>query len=223
MRNARAMQQQREQQNMDMLKEILGQQKTITAGERAYKENLFALGKKVYDETFAQKFEALKAQGMDERQARLIASEEAKAKQRLMFDREQLTSQERRHRETIAAGSQPSGDFLAFKNDPETYKKYMEARTPNLENRGQLTRKDAEKIVTDRLEGGMAGMQMMRDTQELLKKQGNPNPTTNDVFNHLVQEMMKGSPYAPKDGAVNPGTSSPGNRAPLSSFNIPQR
>jgi len=222
-RNARAMQQQREQQNMDMLKEILGQQKTITAGERAYKENLFALGKKVYDETFAQKFEALKAQGMDERQARLIASEEAKAKQRLMFDREQLTSQERRHRETIAAGSQPSGDFLAFKNDPETYKKYMEARTPNLENRGQLTRKDAEKIVTDRLEGGMAGMQMMRDTQELLKKQGNPNPTTNDVFNHLVQEMMKGSPYAPKDGAVNPGTSSPGNRAPLSSFNIPQR
>jgi len=40
-RNARAMQQQREQQNMDMLKEILGQQKTITTGERAYKENLF--------------------------------------------------------------------------------------------------------------------------------------------------------------------------------------
>jgi hypothetical protein len=222
-RNARAMQQQREQQNMDMLKEILGQQKTITSGERAYKENLFALGKKVYDETFAQRFEALKAQGMDEREARRIASEEARAKERLIFDREQLTSQERRHRETIAAGSQPSGDFLAFKNDPETYKKYMEARTPNLENRGQLTRKDAEKIVTDRLEGGMAGVQMMRDTQELLKKQGNPNPTTNDVFNHLVQEMMKGSPYAPKDGAVNPGTSSPGNRAPLSSFNIPQR
>jgi hypothetical protein len=78
-RNARAMQQQREQQNMDMLKEILGQQKTITTGERAYKENLFALGKKVYDETFTQRFDALKAQGVDERDARRLASEEARA------------------------------------------------------------------------------------------------------------------------------------------------
>jgi hypothetical protein len=205
-RNARAMQQQREQQNMDMLKEILGQQKTITTGERAYKENLFALGKKVYDETFTQRFDALKAQGMDERQAKQLASEEARAAERTAVDREQMRSQERQTNARIAAGREPSGDFLLFKNDPETYKKYMEARSPNLENRGQLTRKDAEKIVSDKLGDGMTGMQIMRETQALLKKQGNPSPTANDVSNYLVQEMMKGSPYAQKTGASGGST-----------------
>jgi hypothetical protein len=205
-RNARAMQAQREQQNMDMLKEILGQQKTITSGERAYKENLFAFGKKVYDDTFAQRFDALKAQGVDERDARRLASEEARAAERIAVDREQMRSQERQTNARIAAGREPSGDFLSFKNDPETYKKYMEARSPNLDNRGQLTRKDAEKIVTDRLEGGMAGITMMRETQELLKKQGNPNPTTNDVVNYLVKEMMVGSPYAQKTAGASAGS-----------------
>jgi hypothetical protein len=207
------MQQQREQQNMDMLKEILGQQKTITSGERAYKENLFALGKKVYDETFAQRFEALKAQGVDEREARRIASEEARAKERLIVEREQIASQEKQTNARIAAQRELPPELQFALRDPEAYAKIMAMKNPNAENRGQLTRKDAEKIVTDRLEGGMAGNTMMRETQALLKKQGNPNPTASDVVDYLVQKMMAGSPYAPKEGAVNPG-----NRAPLSSF-----
>jgi hypothetical protein len=214
------MQQQREQQNMDMLKEILGQQKTITAGERAYKENLFALGKKVYDETFAQKFEALKAQGMDERQARLIASEEAKAKQRLMFDREQLTSQERRHRETIAAGREPSGDFLAFKNEPETYKKYMEARNPAAANQGQMRRDQAEDNFRKDMENFQIAEAYKKEATEALKKQGIQNPTMSDIKEYFIQKMMKGSPYAPKQEA--PGAA-PQNRVPIESFNNSQR
>jgi hypothetical protein len=205
-RNARAMQQQREQQNMDMLKEILGQQKTITSGERAYKENLFALGKKVYDETFAQRFEALKAQGMDERQARLIASEEAKAKQRLMFDREQLTSQERRHRETIAAGREPSGDFLAFKNEPETYKKYMEARNPAAANQGQMRRDQAEDNFRKDMENFQIAEAYKKEATEALKKQGIQNPTMSDIKEYFIQKMMKGSPYAQKTGASGGST-----------------
>jgi len=212
-RNARAMQQQREQQNMDMLKEILGQQKTISTGERAYKENLFSLGKKVYDETFSQRFEALKAQGVDEREARRLASEEARAAQRLILEREQMASQEKQTNARIAAQRELSPEMQFALNNPEQYAKIQAMKNPSAENRGQLTRKDAEKIVTDRLEGGMAGITMMRETQELLKKQGNPNPTASDVVDYLVQKMMVGSPYAPKEGAVNPG-----NRAPLSSF-----
>jgi len=219
-RNARAMQQQREQQNMDMLKEILGQQKTITTGERAYKENLFALGKKVYDETFAHRFEALKAQGMDERQARLIASEEAKAKQRLMFDREQLTSQERRHRETIAAGREPSGDFLAFKNEPETYKKYMEARNPAAANQGQMRRDQAEDNFRKDMENFQIAEAYKKEATEALKKQGIQNPTMSDIKEYFIQKMMKGSPYAPKQEA--PGAA-PQNRVPIESFNNSQR
>ena len=212
-RNARAMQQQREQQNMDMLKEILGQQKTITTGERAYKENLFALGKKVYDETFAHRFEALKAQGMDEREAKRIASEEARAKQRLIFDREQLASQERRHKETIAAGREPSFETQLFLNDPETYGKMMAAKNPAAANRGQMDRDKAEDNFRKDMENPMIASEYRREATEVLKKQGIQNPTISDIKEYFIQKMMKGSPYAPKEGAVNPG-----NRAPLSSF-----
>jgi hypothetical protein len=212
-RNARAMQAQREQQNMDMLKEILGQQKTITAGERAYKENLFSLGKKVYDETFAHRFEALKAQGMDEREARRLASEEARAKERLIVEREQIASQERRHKETIAAGREPSFDTQLFLKDPETYGKMMAAKNPAAANRGQMDRDKAEDNFRKDMENPMIASEYRREATEVLKKQGIQNPTISDIKEYFIQKMMKGSPYAPKEGAVNPG-----NRAPLSSF-----
>jgi len=137
-RNARAMQQQREQQNMDMLKEILGQQKTISTGERAYKENLFSLGKKVYDETFSQRFEALKAQGVDEREARRLASEEARAAQRLILEREQMASQEKQTNARIAAQRELSPEMQFFLKNPEQYAKMMAMKNPVAAERKDL-------------------------------------------------------------------------------------
>lgn len=137
-RNARAMQAQREQQNMDMLKEILGQQKTITSGERAYKENLFAFGKKVYDDTFAQRFDALKAQGVDERDARRLASEEARAAERTAVDREQMRSQERQTNARIAAGRELSPEMQYALNNPEQYAKIQAMKNPVAAERKDL-------------------------------------------------------------------------------------
>jgi hypothetical protein len=123
---------------MDMLKEILGQQKTITTGERAYKENLFALGKKVYDETFAQRFDALKAQGMDEREARRLASEEARAAERTAVDREQMRSQEKQTNARIAAGRELSPEMQYAVNNPEQYAKIQAMKNPVAAERKDL-------------------------------------------------------------------------------------
>ena len=151
-RNARAMQAQREQQNIDMLKEILGQQKTITSGERAYKENLFALGKKVYDETFAQRFDALKAQGVDERDARRLASEEARAAERTAVDREQMRSQEKQTNARIAAGRELSPEMKFALDKPEEYAKIMAVKNPIAKDRQDLAGlKSLQKAYTDQL------------------------------------------------------------------------
>jgi hypothetical protein len=200
-RNARAMQQQREQQNMDMLKEILGQQKTITSGERAYKENLFALGKKVYDETFTQRFDALKAQGMDERQAKLIASEEARAKERLIVEREQMRSQEMQTNARIAAGRELSPEMKFALEKPEEYAKIMAAKNPAAANRGQMDRDRAEDNFRKDMENPMIASEYRREATEALKKQGIQNPTLSDIKEYFIQKMMVGSPYAPKTGA----------------------
>ena len=200
-RNARAMQQQREQQNMDMLKEILGQQKTITTGERAYKENLFALGKKVYDETFTQRFDALKAQGMDERQAKLIASEEARAKQRLILEREQIASQERQTNARIAAQRELPPELQFALKDPEKYAQIMAAKNPSAASRGQITRDQAEDNFRKDMENFQIAEAYRKEATEVLKKQGIQNPTMSDIKEYFIQKMMKGSPYAQKTGA----------------------
>lgn len=205
-RNARAMQQQREQQNMDMLKEILGQQKTITAGERAYKENLLALGKKIYDETFAQRFEALKAQGMDEREARRLASEEARAKERLIVEREQIASQERQTNARIAAGRELSPEMQFFLKNPEQYAQMMAMKNPSAASRGQITRDQAEDNFRKDMENFQIAGAYTKEATEALKKQGIQNPTMSDIKEYFIQKMMKGSPYAQKTGASGGST-----------------
>jgi hypothetical protein len=205
-RNARAMQQQREQQNMDMLKEILGQQKTITTGERAYKENLFALGKKVYDETFTQRFDALKAQGMDERQAKLIASEEARAKQRLILEREQIASQERQTNARISSQRELPPEFQFALKDPEKYAQIMAMKNPAAANRGQMNRDQAEDNFRKDMENFQIADAYRKEATEALKKQGIQNPTMSDIKEYFIQKMMKGSPYAQKTGASGGST-----------------
>jgi len=186
---------------MDMLKEILGQQKTITTGERAYKENLFALGKKVYDETFTQRFDALKAQGMDERQAKLIASEEARAKERIAVEREQMRSQEMQTNARIAAGRELSPEMKFALDKPEEYAKIMAAKNPAAANRGQMDRDKAEDNFRKDMENPMIASEYRREATEALKKQGIQNPTLSDIKEYFIQKMMVGSPYAPKTGA----------------------
>ncbi|NBS62163.1 MAG: hypothetical protein EBT26_09040, partial [Microbacteriaceae bacterium] len=205
-RNARAMQQQREQQNMDMLKEILGQQKTITSGERAYKENLFALGKKVYDETFAQRFEALKAQGVDERDARRLASEEARAAERTAVDREQMRSQERQTNARIAAGRELPPELQFALKDPEAYAKIMAMKNPAAAGRGQITRDQAEDNFRKDMENIIIANEYKKEATEALKKQGIQNPTMSDVKEYFIQKMMAGSPYAQKTAGASGGS-----------------
>jgi hypothetical protein len=200
------MQQQREQQNMDMLKEILGQQKTITSGERAYKENLFALGKKVYDETFAQRFEALKAQGVDEREARRIASEEARAKERLIVEREQIASQEKQTNARIAAQRELPPELQFALKDPEAYAKIMAAKNPSAASRGQITRDQAEDNFRKDMENFQIADAYRKEATEALKKQGIQNPTMSDIKEYFIQKMMKGSQYAQKTGASGGST-----------------
>jgi hypothetical protein len=200
------MQQQREQQNMDMLKEILGQQKTITTGERAYKENLFALGKKVYDETFTQRFDALKAQGVDERDARRLASEEARAAERTAVDREQMRSQERQTNARIAAGRELSAETQLFLKDPEAYAKMMAMKNPAAASRGQITRDQAEDNFRKDMENIIIANEYKKEATEALKKQGIQNPTMSDVKEYFIQKMMAGSPYAQKTAGASGGS-----------------
>ena len=196
----------RKQQNMDMLKEILGQQKTITSGERAYKENLFALGKKIYDETFAQRFEALKAQGMDEREARRLASEEARAAERTAVDREQMRSQERQTNARIAAGRELSPDMQYFLKNPEQYAQMMAIKNPSAANRGQITRDQAEDNFRKDMENIIIANEYKKEATEALKKQGIQNPTMSDVKEYFIQKMMAGSPYAQKTAGASGGS-----------------
>lgn len=200
-RNARAMQVQREQQNMDMLKEILGQQKAITTGERAYQENLFALGKKVYDDTFAQKFDALKAQGVDEREARRLASEEARAAERVAVDREQMRSQEKQTNARIAAGRELSPEMQYALKNPEGYAKIQAMKNPVAAERKDL-----------------AGYNMLLKSY-IDELETYPKPERAEFLRKQIENVQNQIKAASGISTPSPkATPSPGERAPLSSF-----
>jgi len=210
-RNARAMQMQREQQNMDMLKEILGQQKVISTGERAYKKDLFDLYQTTYKDVYKNTFEAAKAKDISDRDAAKLAQDAAenaanrKSQEQVAKDRNENALRVA----NIGAASRKSDDAILniSKADAAVANRVRSDEVINtlqkrLEQLGNMPTKEnaieAKKIIQD-----------ISDRQAKIMA---------EVYSRYGIKDLDGvkMPEAP-------GTTSSGNRAPLSSFNIPQR
>ena len=205
-RNARAMQQQREQQNMDMLKEILGQQKVISTGERAYKKDLFDLYQTTYKDVYKNTFDAAKAKDISDRDAAKLAQDAAenaakrKSEEQIAKDRNENALRVA----NIGAASRKSDDAILniSKADAAVANRVRSDEVINtlqkrLEQLGNMpTEKnaiEAKKIIQD-----------ISDRQAKIMA---------EVYNRYGIKDLDGAkiPEAP-------GTTSSGNRAPLSSF-----
>jgi hypothetical protein len=210
-RNARAMQQQREQQNMDMLKEILGQQKVISTGERAYKKDLFDLYQTTYKDVYKNTFDAAKAKDISDRDAAKLAQDAAEYAAKRKSE-EQIAKDKNENALRVAnigAASRKSDDAI-------------------------LNLSKADAAVTNRVRSD----EVINTLQERLKKIGDMPTKENaieakqiikDISDRqakIMKEVYGRYEIKDLDGAKMPeapGTASPGNRPPLSSFNIPQR
>jgi len=210
-RNARAMQQQREQQNMDMLKEILGQQKIISTGERAYKKDLFDLYQTTYKDVYKNTFDAAKAKDISDRDAAKLAQDAAenaakrKSEEQIAKDRNENALRVA----NIGAASRKGDDAILnlsradaavtnrVRSDP-----VIDALQERLKKLGDIPTK----------ENAIEAKQIMKDISDRQAK--------------IMAEVYGQYKIIGLDGVKMPeapGTASPGNRAPLSSFNIPQR
>jgi hypothetical protein len=210
-RNARAMQQQREQQNMDMLKEILGQQKVISTGERAYKKDLFDLYQTTYKDVYKNTFDAAKAKDISDRDAAKLAQDAAenaakrKSEEQIAKDRNENALRVA----NIGAASRKGDDAILnlsradaavtnrVRSDP-----VIDALQERLKKLGDIPTK----------ENAIEAKQIMKDISDRQAK--------------IMAEVYGQYKIIGLDGVKMPeapGTASPGNRAPLSSFNIPQR
>jgi hypothetical protein len=205
-RNARSMQQQREQQNMDMLKEILGQQKVISTGERAYKKDLFDLYQNTYKEVYKNTFDAAKAKDVSDRDAAKLAQDAAehaanrKSQEQIADDRNKNSI----NVANIGAASRKKDDAIL-----------------------NLSRADA--AVTNRVRSD----EVINTLQERLKKLGDMLTKENaieakqimkdisDRQSKIMKEVYSRYGIKDFDDVKIPeatGTTGPGNRAPLSSF-----
>ena len=210
-RNARAMQMQREQQNMDMLKEILGQQKVISTGERAYKKDLFDLYQTTYKDVYKNTFEAAKAQDKSDSDAAKLA--------------------------------QDAAEYAANRKSQEQIAKDKNENALRVANIGAASRKSDDAILNiSKADAAVANRvrsdEVINTLQKRLEQLGNMPTEKNAIeAKKIIQDISDRQAkimaevygrYGIKDldGAKmpeTPGTANPGNRAPLSSFNIPQR
>jgi hypothetical protein len=102
-RNARAMQAQREQQNMDMLKEILGQKKTISTGKRADALELYNVGDKAFQQAYKESLEAESGLNISENQKQANAFAIAKNTRNEAMDLWKNEQTQKRHAQDIEA------------------------------------------------------------------------------------------------------------------------
>lgn len=205
-RNARAMQQQREQQNMDMLKEILGQQKVISTGERAYKKDLFDLYQNTYKDVYKNTFDAAKAKDVSDRDAAKLA--------------------------------QDAAEYAANRKSQEQIAKDKNENALRVANIGAASRKNddailnlsrADAAVTNRVRSDEVINTLQKRLQQLGEMQTEKNrqeaqkimKDISDRQSQIMAEVYGRYGIKDLDGAKipeAPGTTSPGNRAPLSSF-----
>jgi hypothetical protein len=102
-RNARAMQTQREQQNMDMLKEILGQKKAISTGKRADALELYNVGDKAFQQAYKESLEAESGLNVSENQKQANAFGIAKNARSEAMDLWKDQQTQNRHAQDLAA------------------------------------------------------------------------------------------------------------------------
>jgi len=102
-RNARAMQSQREQQNMDMLKEILGQKKAISTGKRADALELYNVGDKAFQQAYKESLEAESGLNVSENQKQANAFGIAKNARSEAMDLWKDQQTQNRHAQDLAA------------------------------------------------------------------------------------------------------------------------
>jgi hypothetical protein len=205
-RNARAMQMQREQQNMDMLKEILGQQKVISTGERAYKKDLFDLYQTTYKDVYKNTFEAAKAQDKSDSDAAKLA--------------------------------QDAAEYAANRKSQEQIAKDRNENALRVANIGAASRKSDDAILNiSKADAAVANRvrsdEVINTLQKRLEQLGNMPTEKNaieakkiiqdisDRQSQIMKEVYSRYGIKDLDGAKMPeapGTTSSGNRAPLSSF-----
>jgi len=102
-RNARAMQSQREQQNMDMLKEILGQKKAISTGKRADALELYNVGDKAFQQAYKESMESESALGLSEKQKQDMSFKVAERAQDQAMALYRESQTQKRHAQDLAA------------------------------------------------------------------------------------------------------------------------
>jgi hypothetical protein len=191
---------------MDMLKEILGQQKVISTGERAYKKDLFDLYQTTYKDVYKNTFDAAKAKDISDRDAAKLAQDAAenaakrKSEEQIAKDRNENALRVA----NIGAASRKSDDAILnlSKADAAVTNRVRSDEVINtlqkrLQQLGDMptekNRQEAQKIMKD-----------ISDRQSQIMKEVYSRYGIKDLDDAKIPEA--------------PGTASPGNRAPLSSF-----
>ena len=131
-RNARAMQSQREQQNMDMLKEILGQKKAISTGKRADALELYNVGDKAFQQAYKESLEAESGLNVSENQKQANAFGIAKNARSEAMDLWKDQQTQNRHAQDLAARKEIAMMKDKEKSEMEKVIASLQAETPGM-------------------------------------------------------------------------------------------
>jgi hypothetical protein len=132
-RNARGMQAQREQQNMDMLKEILGQQKAISTGKRADALEMYNVGDKAFQQAYKESIDAESGLNVSENQKQANAFGIAKNARSEAMDLWKDQQVQKRHAQDIAARKEIAMMKDKDKSEMEKVIASLQAKNPDMD------------------------------------------------------------------------------------------
>ena len=236
-RNARGMQAQREQQNMDMLKEILGQQKAISTGKRADALEMYNVGDKAFQQAYKESIDAESGLNVSENQKQANAFSVAKNARSEAMDLWKDQQVQKRHAQDIAARKELAMmkdkdksemekviESLQSKNpDMPYHEAYEQAKKYNFPASQINAQTQLEKLQLAKTKL-LQSYPAYRDAMDVVT---DPSSKPADVeraktiMQNIENIYMRDSTAGPKVTTPSPeapGTTSPGNRAPLSSF-----
>ena len=188
-----AQRQAKQQKDMEILKELMGESGKLADVKRGYKKELFGFGEKTYDDAFKTGMDVAKELKLDSRQAQLFAHQSAEnALQRAnSLKVAGMPGAEERMFNQVAR------DWLAKpenkgKTIADAYAAFNIMRSPAAGAKlgGVMSRDQAEDNVRKDLENMMTGPKMISDASAALKAQGIQNPTSLQIKDYLVQQQM---------------------------------
>lgn len=188
-----AQRQAKQQKDMEILKELMGESGKLADVKRGYKKELFGFGEKTYDDAFKTGMDVAKELKLDGRQAQLFAHQSAEnALQRAnSLKVAGMPGAEERMFNQVAR------DWLAKpenkgKTIADAYAAFNIMRSPAAGAKlgGVMSRDQAEDNVRKDLENMMTGPKMISDASAALKAQGIQNPTSLQIKDYLVQQQM---------------------------------